>query len=229
MKKILIVEDEPHVAEGLEMNLSAEGFEALVAGDTREARELIERIEFDMLLLDIMLPGEDGVTFCRDVRKSSHVPIIFLTARDRDTHKVEGLSIGADDYITKPFNFDELLQRMNAIFRRISWQSAGKRSGSTISFDECKLDLRTLEATGPGGSTRLSHKEAMVLKYLYERRGQVVSRDMLLDGVWGYGAYPSTRTVDNFILRLRKIFEIDPSKPRWIKSVHGVGYSFDAS
>lgn len=224
MKRILIVEDEPNLADGLEMNLSAEGYEAIVARDADQALELFERIEFDLALLDIMLPGMDGVTLCKELRKRSHLPIIFLTARDSDSDKVAGLDVGADDYITKPFNLDELLRRINSLFRRISWETAAQRSSGEIAFGDCSLDLKTLDARGPGGESKLSHKEAMVFKYLYDRRGEIVSRDMLLDGVWGYTAFPSTRTVDNFILRLRKVFEKDPSNPKVITSVRGVGY-----
>ncbi|MBN4076596.1 response regulator transcription factor [Gemmatimonas aurantiaca] len=224
MKRILIVEDEPNLADGLEMNLSAEGYEAIVARDANEALELFERIEFDLALLDIMLPGMDGVTLCKELRKRSHLPIIFLSARDSDSDKITGLDVGADDYITKPFNLDELLRRINALFRRVSWETVAHKSSGEIVFGDCSLDLKTLDARGPGGETRLSHKEAMVLKYLYERRGEIVSRDMLLDGVWGYTAFPSTRTVDNFILRLRKVFEIDPANPKVITSIRGVGY-----
>ncbi|HSH00573.1 MAG TPA: response regulator transcription factor [candidate division Zixibacteria bacterium] len=227
-RKILIVEDEPNLARGLEMNLAAEGYEALVANDADQALNLFGRIEFDLLILDIMLPGMDGLTLCRHIRKTSHVPVIFLTARDRDHDKIEGLSVGADDYLTKPFNLDELLHRISSIFRRISWESADDQAKTVIKFGEnCKLDLKTHQASGPGGETTLSHKEAMVLKYLYERRGKTISRDMLLDGVWGYTAFPSTRTVDNFILRLRKVFEKDPSSPKHIISVRGVGYRLD--
>ena len=226
--KILIVEDEPNLASGLEMNLSAEGYEPIVAQDADQALELFGRIEFDLLILDIMLPGMDGVTLCKEIRKTSHVPVIFLTARDRDRDKIEGFAVGADDYLTKPFNLEELLHRITSIFRRISWESAEEKSKTVIEFgDNCKLDLKTHEASGPGGSATLSHKEAMVLKYLYERRGKTVSRAMLLDGVWGYTQFPSTRTVDNFILRLRKIFEPDPSNPKHIISVRGVGYRLE--
>lgn len=228
MKRILIVEDEPNLADGLEMNLTAEGYEAVVAENGIAALELIERMNFDLALVDVMMPGMDGFTLCKEIRKTSHLPIIFLTARDQDQDKIKGLSLGGDDYLTKPFNLDELLQRITSIFRRMSWESASESDGKILTFADCELDLETLRATGPGGEVFLSHREAMVVKYLYERRRQTVSRDMLLDGVWGYRAYPSTRTVDNFILRLRKIFEPDPGAPTVIKSIRGVGYMLDA-
>lgn len=228
MKRILIVEDEPNLADGLEMNLTAEGYEAVVAENGIAALELIERMNFDLALVDVMMPGMDGFTLCKEIRKTSHLPIIFLTARDQDQDKIKGLSLGGDDYLTKPFNLDELLQRITSIFRRMSWESASESGGKILTFADCELDLETLRATGPGGEVFLSHREAMVVKYLYERRRQTVSRDMLLDGVWGYRAYPSTRTVDNFILRLRKIFEPDPGAPTVIKSIRGVGYMLDA-
>ncbi len=227
MRRILVVEDEPNLANGLEMNLSSEGYEVVVAGDGVSALELFGRITFDLAILDIMMPGMDGITLCREIRKTSHIPIIFLTAKDGDKDKVQGLSVGADDYITKPFNLEELLHRISSVFRRMSWQSAQEEKSDTIHFADCQLNMQTFEASGPGGTTTLSRKEAQVVKYLYERRGQSVSRDSLLDGVWGYNAFPSTRTVDNFILRLRKIFEKDPSKPTVIKSIRGVGYRLD--
>ncbi|MFQ5606709.1 MAG: response regulator transcription factor [Candidatus Zixiibacteriota bacterium] len=227
MKRILIVEDEPHLADGLEMNLSAEGYQAVAAPDGPSALELMGRMDFDLALVDVMMPGMDGFTLCREIRKTSNLPIIFLTARDQDADKIEGLALGADDYVTKPFNLEELLQRISSVFRRVSWESANASDDAGLKFAGCEVDLQTLKARGPGGEVFLSHREAMVVKYLYDRRGRSVSRDMLLDGVWGYRAYPSTRTVDNFILRLRKIFEPDPANPTVIKSVRGVGYMLD--
>ncbi len=228
MRRILVVEDEPNLASGLEMNLSAEGYEVVIASDGISAMELFGQIEFDLAILDIMLPGMDGISLCREIRKTSHIPVIFLTARDGDKDKVQGLSVGGDDYITKPFNLEELLHRISSVFRRISWQGADEEKSDIIRFGDCMLNMQTFEASGPGGAVTLSRKEAQVVKYLYERRGQSVSRDSLLDGVWGYNAFPSTRTVDNFILRLRKVFEKDPAKPEIIKSIRGVGYKFDA-
>ncbi len=228
MRRILVVEDEPNLASGLEMNLSAEGYEVVIASDGISALELFGQIEFDLAILDIMLPGMDGISLCREIRKTSHIPVIFLTARDGDKDKVQGLSVGGDDYITKPFNLEELLHRISSVFRRISWQGAREEKSDIIHFGDCELNMQTFEASGPGGAATLSRKEAQVVKYLYERRGQSVSRDSLLDGVWGYNAFPSTRTVDNFILRLRKVFEKDPAKPKIIKSIRGVGYKFDA-
>ncbi len=227
MRRILVVEDEPNLATGLEMNLSAEGYEVVVASDGVSALELFGQIEFDLAILDIMLPGLDGISLCKEIRKTSHLPIIFLTARDADKDKVQGLSVGADDYMTKPFNLEELLHRIASVFRRISWQDANEEKSDIIRFGDCEVNMQTFEARGPGGATTLSRKEAQVVKYLYERRGQSVSRDSLLDGVWGYNAFPSTRTVDNFILRLRKVFEKDPAKPTVIKSIRGVGYRLD--
>lgn len=228
MKRILIVEDEPNLADGLEMNLTTEGYEVAVAENGNAALELIERMNFDLALVDVMMPGMDGFSLCKKIRKTSHLPIIFLTARSQDEDKIKGLALGGDDYLTKPFNLGELLQRITSIFRRMSWESASETGRKILVFADSELNLETLKATGPGGETFLSHREAMALKYLYERRGQSVSRDMLLDGVWGYRAYPSTRTVDNFILRLRKIFEPDPANPTVIKSIRGVGYMLDA-
>ena len=227
MKTILLVEDDPNLADGLVMNLEAEGYQVLHLADGGLVMEQFRQGNFDLVLLDIMLPGVDGLTLCRRMREDgSTIPILFITARDQSDQVIEGLVAGGDDYITKPFNVAELMARIQGIFRRQAWLAAPEKQQDTFEFDGRRIDFRTFEAVGPGGTVVLTRKECMVLKYLVERPGEVVSRDQLLDAVWGYHIYPTTRTIDNFILRLRKIFEDDPGHPRIIETIRGVGYRF---
>jgi two-component system alkaline phosphatase synthesis response regulator PhoP len=227
MKTILLVEDDKHLAEGLSMNLEAEGYQVLHVDAGHHALEAFEKGTFDLVLLDIMLPGLDGLAVCKKIRASgSIVPILFLTARDQADQKVEGLLAGGDDYITKPFNTQELMARIQGIFRRQAWLATDEALTGEHEFDGRKINFKTFEAEGPGGKFVLTRKECMVVKYLMERAGEVVSRDQLLDAVWGYHIYPTNRTVDNFILKLRKIFENDPSNPAYIETIRGVGYRF---
>jgi two-component system alkaline phosphatase synthesis response regulator PhoP len=185
---------------------------------------------FDLILLDIMLPGVDGLSLCKQIRKEgSTIPILFLTARDGTDDKIEGLLAGGDDYITKPFDVTELMVRIQGIFRRQAWLGSEDITGSAFEFDGRKLNLKTFEADGPGGRVALTRKECMVAKYLLEREGEVVSRDQLLDAVWGYHIYPTNRTIDNFILKLRKVFEDDPRNPVYFMTIRGVGYRFARS
>jgi two-component system alkaline phosphatase synthesis response regulator PhoP len=227
MKRILLIEDDPNIADGLVMNLDAEGYEVLHVDDGSLVMEQFNRGNFDLVLMDIMLPGVDGLTLCKMIRRTgSTVPILFVTARDRDDEKVEGLIAGGDDYIVKPFNMAELLARIQGIFRRLAWLGSEEQLGDVYEFDGRRIDFRSFAAEGPGGKFDLSRRECMVFKYLVERRGEVVSRDQLLDGVWGYHAFPTNRTIDNFILKLRKIFEDDPKKPKYLETIRGVGYRF---
>jgi len=228
MRSILLVEDDRNLAEGLTLNLKAEGFSVVHVNRGDQAVEEYERGLFDLILLDIMLPGVDGLTVCRQLRSKGHtVPILFITARDQTEHKVEGLLAGGDDYIAKPFDTRELLARIHGILRRNAWLAAQRSERNRFAFDGRWIDFSTFEAHGPNGDTRLSRRECMVVKYLVQRRGEVVSRDQLLDAVWGYHAFPTNRTVDNFILRIRKVFEDDPGNPHYFQTVHGVGYRFE--
>ncbi|UCD16780.1 MAG: response regulator transcription factor [Candidatus Zixiibacteriota bacterium] len=226
-KRILLVEDERHLAEGIMLNLEAEGFETVWAADGKSALEHYHQARFDLILLDIMLPGIDGLEVCRRIRSEfGWVPIMFLTARDRLDDKKEGLAIGADDYITKPFDIEELILRMKGIFRRQAWLVSEEKSSSTYEFPGGTINFKEFTANTPLGRFRLSNKECLLLKLFTEHAGEVLSRNMILDGVWGYNAYPSTRTVDNFILRFRKYFEPDPSKPIYFHTEFGTGYRF---
>jgi len=227
MKTILLVEDDSNLADGLVMNLEAEGYQVMHIDHGRDAFAEFGRGNFDLVLLDIMLPGVDGLSICRQIREGgSTVPILFLTARDRTEEKVEGLLAGGDDYITKPFSLSELMARIQGIFRRQAWLATTEMTSEVYSFDGRQVNFATFEAEGPGGKFTLTRKECMVVKYLVERAGQVISRDQLLDAVWGYHIYPTNRTIDNFILKLRKIFEDDPPDPKYIETIRGVGYRF---
>jgi two-component system alkaline phosphatase synthesis response regulator PhoP len=229
-KKILIVEDEEHIADGLKLNLEAEGYETIVATDGISAVDLWRQGNFDLILLDIMLPGKDGLEVCRTIRKESgRVPVLFLTARDREDDRVEGFIAGGDDYLTKPFNLQELLLRVAAIFRREVWYGTNKLKTDRLKFGHYWVDFKTYRARGNEGEVELSQKECMIMKFLAEHANEVVSRDMILDAVWGYDIYPSNRTVDNFIVKLRKLFEPDSAKPIYLHTVWGTGYKFTPS
>jgi two-component system alkaline phosphatase synthesis response regulator PhoP len=226
-KKILIVEDEEHIADGLALNLDSEGYEIVVATDGVTALDLWRNGNFDLILLDIMLPGKDGLEVCRTIRKEAgRVPILFLTARDRNDDRVAGFLAGGDDYITKPFNLKELLLRVAAIFRRQVWYGTSALPGNEYSFGDNWINFTSYQAKGVSGEVTLSQKECMIMKFLAEHADEVVKRDMILNAVWGYNVYPSTRTVDNFIVNLRKIFESDPSNPLYIHTIRGAGYKF---
>ncbi len=227
MKTILLVEDDPNVADGLLINLEAEGYQVVHVDDGSQVMSEFEKGDFDLVLMDIMLPGEDGLSLCKKIRKSgSVVPVLFITARDQTDQKVEGLLAGGDDYITKPFDVNELMARIQGIFRRQAWLASGDKVLESFEFNGRYINFKTYEAKGPGGEFILTRKECMVMKYLIERTGEVVSRDQLLDAVWGYHTYPTSRTIDNFILKLRKIFEDDPKNNEYIETIRGVGYRF---
>lgn len=228
MKTILLVEDDEHLADGLMLNLEAEGYQAAHVARGDDALTTFAEGAFDLILLDIMLPGMDGLTVCRRLReRGATVPILFITARGQADERIEGLVAGGDDYITKPFDLKELMARIAGIFRRQAWltESDTLPSGD-YTFDGRRINFVTFEAEGPGGRYDLTRRECMVAKYLIERPGQVVSRDQLLDAVWGYRAFPTSRTVDNFVLKLRKIFEDDQKAPVYFHTIRGVGYRF---
>lgn len=228
MKTILLVEDDRNLADGLTINLEAEGYQVVHVTDGLLAFDAYQKGMFDLILLDIMLPGMDGLAICRKIRAAGgRLPILFITARDQTDEKIEGLLAGGDDYITKPFDVQELMARIQGIFRRQAWLATEGQIPDLYEFDGRKIDFKTYEADGPGGHFELTRKECMVLKYLIERAGEVVSRDQLLDAVWGYHIYPTNRTVDNFILKLRKIFEDDQKEPKYIETVRAVGYRFN--
>jgi DNA-binding response OmpR family regulator len=222
MGTILVVEDEPHMQQGLRDNLQFEGYDVDLAADGEEGLQKILASSYDLVLLDVMLPRLSGLDVCRAVRrKGLRTPIIMLTARGEEIDKVLGLELGADDYITKPFSLRELLARVKAVLRR---SDAGANAPETVRIGELEVGLGTYEARRNGASVDMTHREFEVLKYLYEHSGEAVSREQLLTDVWGYEAQPTTRTVDNFILKLRQKVEDDPAHPRHILTVHGIGY-----
>jgi len=223
-RRILVVEDDAHLADGLRINLELEGYEPLLAGTAEDGLNIWRRGGVELILLDVMLPGMDGFEFCSRVRhEGDRVPILFLTARSAGQDRIRGLDLGGDDYITKPFDLAELLARVKSLFRRQDWFRS-RETPQTKTIGRAEVNLRTYQATTPDGPIELKEKEAMILRLLMEHAGEPVSRETILDRVWGFGAYPTTRTVDNFILSLRKTCENDPRHPRHILTVHGVGY-----
>lgn len=227
MAKILIVEDELHMRMGLKDNLQYEGYQVELAEDGEKGLQKMQAGQYDLVLLDAMMPRMSGFDVCRHARKLGiKTPIIFLTAKGEEIDKVLGLEIGADDYITKPFSLRELIARVKAMLRRAEAVSSGAPSEGIASatIGRLSLDFRKYEAFEDGKPVKLSHKEFDILKFLQENKNEIVSRADLLEFVWGYEAQPTTRTVDNFILKLRQKTEINPNEPKIIITVHGIGY-----
>ena len=224
MSKILIVEDEPDMVLGLKDNFEFEGYEVTTASDGQAGLERARSQKPDLVVLDIMLPRLSGLEVCKTLRgEGFEGPIIMLTARGQEIDKVVGLELGADDYVTKPFSIRELLARVRAILRRTEGKK--KRLGR-YQFSDLELDFEAYRATKGGQPLDLSPREFELLRYLIERKGETVSRDRLLEDVWGYESYPSTRTVDTHIAKLRAKIGDSGSEPRWILTIHGVGYKF---
>ncbi|MEL6866997.1 MAG: response regulator transcription factor [Bacteroidota bacterium] len=223
--RILLVEDEENIRDVVKLNLEMEDYEVVSTGNGREAVKLTNEQHFDLLILDVMLPEIDGFQICEQVRLSNmEVPIIFLTAKDTTQDRIAGLKRGADDYLTKPFSLEELLLRVQILLKR---SGNGKATSmEQYEFGPNEVNFRTFEAKGRQGEFNLTKKEAMLLKLLIDRKNEVVSRQQILQSVWGYDVYPSTRTIDNFILSFRKYFEEDPKVPQHFLSVRGVGYKF---
>ena len=224
MTRILVVEDDPAILRGLADNLEFESHEVLTAGDGETGYRLIHEKKPDLVVLDLMLPKLSGYELCRKVRgEGNTTPILMLTARGEEADRVLGLDLGADDYVTKPFSVRELLARVRAILRRAH---PPPPLPEELRFDDVEVDFRSYEAARAGKTVEMTRKEFNVLRLLAARTGEVVSRDELLDEVWGLNSYPNTRTVDNHIASLRAKLERDPGEPQHIKTVHGVGYKF---
>jgi DNA-binding response OmpR family regulator len=224
---ILIVEDEAHISTGIKLNLEAEGFVASVVDNGLTAIEHILSDEPNLVILDVMLPGASGFEVCERVRaQGSRVPILYLTARGAEDDRVRGLELGGDDYMIKPFSIKELIQRVRAILRREEWYRQVPNANELFEFGGNKVDFAAYKAFTLQGETALTQKECMLFKLLVEHVGSVVDRDKILDNVWGYDQYPSSRTVDNLIFRLRKYFEMDPKHPLHIHTIYGAGYRF---
>ncbi|CAH0998948.1 Response regulator SaeR [Neolewinella maritima] len=225
MLRILLVEDEENIRDTVKLNFELEGFEVVTAEDGRKALKHASEQHFDVMVVDVMLPEVSGFQVVEQIRLTNRdTPIIFLTAKDQAQDRIQGLKKGADDYLTKPFVFEELLLRINRLIERTS--KSPEVRPELFTFGENRVNFATYEATGNQGVFTLTKKEAMLLKLLTERRGEVVSRQQILQSVWGYDVYPSTRTIDNFILSFRKYFEQDPKVPTHFLSVRGVGYKF---
>ena len=224
MSKILIVEDEPDMVLGLKDNFEFEGYEVVTASDGQAGLERARADKPDLVILDIMMPKLSGLEVCKTLRSEGfEAPIIMLTARGQEIDKVVGLELGADDYVTKPFSIRELLARVRAILRRTE---GAKKRLSRYRFGDVELDFETYRAKKAGEPLDMSPREFELVRYLIERKGETVSRDRLLEDVWGYESYPSTRTVDTHIAKLRAKIGDSGSEPRYILTIHGVGYKF---
>ena len=223
--QILLVEDELSLAAGIRENLEAEGYSVEHIARGNAALSAILGRDFDLVVLDVMLPEIDGYTICSRAREAERdVPILFLTAKSESADRIRGLEAGGDDYLSKPFHLDEFLLRVRAILRRRLWLESEARKSRVIRFGGNEFDVRAMRAQAfDGRGHDLTQKEAMILQTLADREGEVVSRDDILDAVWGYEVFPSSRTVDNFIVRLRKRFEPRPDEPIYIHTVRGIG------
>lgn len=222
MSRIIIIEDDRAILRGLKDNLEYESYEVLTATDGEQGYRLIKEQSPDLIVLDLMIPKMDGYELCRKVRSEGvTTPILMLTARSQEMDRVHGLDIGADDYVTKPFSVPELLARIRAILRRA--QLPTDLPGN-LSFDDVVVDFTCFEARKGRQALKLSRKEFGVLRLLASRAGQVISRNEMLDEVWGHESFPTTRTVDNHIASLRSKLEDDPANPRHLITIHGVGY-----
>ncbi len=223
MSRILVVEDEPRLARGLQDDLTLEGFDVEVAGDGAEATRRAREQAFDLMVLDVMLPGKDGFEVCRELRREGfRTPIIMLTARTSESDKVLGLEVGADDYVTKPFSPRELRARIKAVLRR-----AGDESPSNHRFGDVEVDFGRSELRRAGVLVETTAMELKLLAAFVRHRGRTLTRATLLDEVWGPGTYVTDRVVDTHIANLRKKIEPEPGEPRYLLSVRGLGYRFD--
>ncbi|MES2881528.1 MAG: response regulator transcription factor [Bacteroidota bacterium] len=225
---ILLVEDEVNLHTTLKMNLEMEGYEVTSAYDGIEASKAVQNEYFDLIIMDVMIPEIDGFTVTQNIRlTNTEVPILILSAKGGSEDRVTGLKKGADDYLTKPFNLEELLLRVNKLIRKNKQLQDRTSVGDTYTFGGHTIDFKALEAVTLGGNKiLLSKKEAMLLKLLIENKNEVVPREKILQSVWGYNVYPTTRTIDNFILSFRKYFEEDSRNPKHFHSVRGVGYKY---
>jgi len=226
--KVLVVEDDPAILRGLSDNLRFEGYEVITATDGEAGYRLQAERKPDLILLDLMLPRMSGLEFCRKLRgEGIQTPVLMLTARSEEADRVLGLDLGADDYVAKPFSVRELMARVRALLRRSQQGTdAGAALPDDVRFGSAEVDFRSYEARRDGTPIEMTRKEFAMLRYLASRAGQVVSRDDLLNEVWGYDSYPSSRTVDNHVAGLRAKLERDASQPEHIRTVHGVGYKF---
>jgi len=224
---ILLVEDEPHIAQGLVFNLEQEGYRVVHAGTGEAALRRLQEGGFSLVVLDLMLPGMGGLEVCRRIRAvEPRLPILMLTALSTEADRVNGLSQGADDYLTKPFNLAEFLLRVKGMLRRSAWYRQPFETSDRYRFGASAVDLRSGSATTPRGEVTLTELEAKMLRLFFAREGEVLTRVELLQSVWGMPPESETRTLDNFVVRLRRYFEPDPSAPVHFLTVRGKGYRF---
>ncbi|NLX63993.1 MAG: response regulator transcription factor [Clostridiaceae bacterium] len=228
-KRILIVDDEKNIVDILKFNLQKESFDTLEAYDGKTALEIAEREKPDLILLDVMLPEMDGFTVCRKLRQTMQTPILMLTAREEEVDKVLGLELGADDYITKPFSPRELMARVKANLRRAIDDMVPQQKNEVLRFADLEIDINRYEVRRDGDIIELTLREFELVKFLAMQRGQIFSRETLLEKVWGYEYFGDVRTVDVTVRRLREKLERDPSKPVYILTKRGVGYYFNSA
>jgi len=227
--KILLVEDEESLALGLDYNLTEEGYRISWAKDGKQALKYFEKQDFDLILLDVMLPYYDGFQVSEKIReKSPQIPILMLTARTAPSDRVHGLESGADDYITKPFHLQELLLRIKGMLKRKEWYKKVTSLKPVYRFGQNEINFTNFQSRAGDREFQLTQREALVMKYLIEHKGEIVTRKDLLENVWNLSSDIETRTIDNFIMRLRKYFESDPTQPVYITSVRSAGYIFNA-
>lgn len=225
---VLLVEDEENLHDALKLNLELEGYEITSAYDGQQAMQKVGEEYFDLIIMDVMLPGVDGISVTENIRlQNNEVPILILSAKNTSTDRVAGLKKGADDYLTKPFNLEELLLRVQKLIEKNKKLQEKDSVGDTYIFGMNTVDFKAQEViTRKGERLQISKKEAMLLKLLIENKNEVVPREKILQSVWGYNVYPTTRTIDNFILNFRKYFEEDSRNPKYFHSVRGVGYKY---
>jgi len=225
---ILLVEDEENLHEALRLNLELEGYEVSGVFDGASVLKIVQQEHFDLIILDVMLPEIDGISVCETIRlNNEEIPILILSAKNSSADRVLGLKKGADDYLTKPFNLEELLLRVQKLLIKSEQITRTQPVSDMFEFGKNKIDFKALEAFDKSGKKiALSKKEIMLLKLLIENKGEVVSREKILQAVWGYNVYPTTRTIDNFILSFRKYFESNSRNPKYFHSVRGIGYKF---
>ncbi len=225
---ILIVEDEENLLEALKLNLELEGYEVSGVSDGAEALNAVQAEHFDLIILDVMLPELDGISVCENIRlQGNDIPILILSAKNSSADRVLGLKKGADDYLTKPFNLEELLLRVHKLIHKSNRIAQKKPVDDEYKFGKNSVNFKALQCTTKDGETiTLTKKETMLLKLLIQNKNEVVPREKILQAVWGYNVYPTTRTIDNFILSFRKYFEDDSRNPIYFHSIRGIGYKF---
>lgn len=226
MKRILLIEDEASLRKVVKLNLEMENYEVLAVADGAAAVDRLETEHFDLVILDLMLPKLSGMDVLKTLRlHHDTLPVIITSAKDTSTDRINGLKTGADDYLTKPFDIEELLLRIEKLIKRQT-PVADSPDADNYSFGDCTVNFRTYEVIKGNQTFELGQKEMLILKFLINNKNAVVSRQEILKSVWGYDVFPSTRTIDNFIASIRRQLEDNPRQPRYIKSVHGVGYKF---